>query len=59
MTLQAELWDAEDIAKAFGVKIETVWAWKSRGELPEPVRYFGRAPAWDSGEVLAWKRPKS
>lgn len=54
MTMQAELWDAEDIAKALGVKIETVWTWKARGDLPPPVRFFGRAPAWDSQEILAW-----
>ncbi len=47
-------WDAEDIARYLGVAPVSVQRYRSRRELPEPARYFGRFPVWAPKVIIEW-----
>ncbi|MDT0377264.1 MarR family transcriptional regulator [Streptomyces sp. DSM 42041] len=52
-----DYWMTADIAEHLGVKVETVRVYRTRGDLPEPDRMFGRTPAWRPETILNWQRP--
>jgi hypothetical protein len=52
--LPQSLVSAEDIAAARGVKLETVYADKSRGRLPLPVNGSSARPLWSRGIVAIY-----
>ena len=56
-------WTTDEVAEHLGVSKATVWAYRSRGEMPEPTGMLGRTPWWDAAVIIAWHagrpRPKS
>lgn len=51
-----EWWDRDQIAAYLGVSVHTVGAYRSRGQMPDPV-YFGRTPMWRRDVIEAWRPP--
>ncbi|MBO2464454.1 helix-turn-helix transcriptional regulator [Actinomadura violacea] len=51
-------WDAEDIARYLGVAPVSVQRYRSRRELPEPARYFGRFPVWEPQVIIEWEKQR-
>jgi predicted DNA-binding transcriptional regulator AlpA len=51
-------WDAEDIARYLGVEPVSVQRYRSRRELPEPARYFGRFPVWEPKAIIEWDKQR-
>jgi predicted DNA-binding transcriptional regulator AlpA len=51
-------WDAEDIAEYLGVEPVSVQRYRSRRELPEPGRYFGRFPVWEPEVIIEWAKQR-
>jgi predicted DNA-binding transcriptional regulator AlpA len=48
-----EWWDRAEVAAYLGVEPDTVGAYRSRGQMPEPT-YFGRSPMWLRTEIEKW-----
>lgn len=47
---------AAECAKLIGVKPDTWYSYRSRGQAPQPTEYVGRIPLWDRATVEAWMR---
>lgn len=44
----------DQVAALLGVRPATWSGYVSRGQAPAPVRFVGRTPLWDRGQVLSW-----
>ena len=51
-----DLLGVHGIAEMFGRPIETVYAWRNRGLLPEPLPHqvSYRTPTWLRADLIAW-----
>lgn len=56
---KADYWTIDDVADHWGVKPQTIRAYRARnrGELPPPDRVFGRSPVWRPATIEAFVRP--
>lgn len=41
-----------------GVAKQTVYRWRTRGNLPAPLRVVSGTPMWDEETVLAWAKER-
>ena len=56
-----EWWDTAAVADHLGVELDTVAAYRSRGQMPEPT-LFGRTPMWRRDVIEEWqasRRPRN
>lgn len=53
-----DLIDARMIAIMFKVKPGTVYSWKCRGQLPDPLIQVGNKPLWERSQLKTWKPPQ-
>ena len=44
-----------EIAEMIGVKANTVSAYISRGQMPEPDKRYGRTPLWKLSTIKKWR----
>lgn len=51
----AEYWTTADVAAYLGVRVQTVSAYRQRGQMPEPDTWIGRRPAWRPATITAWR----
>lgn len=53
-----EWWTRDEVAAHCGISADTVGAYRSRGQMPEP-QYVGRTPMWKRTEIESWhaRRP--
>jgi hypothetical protein len=51
---RADWWVPDDVAAYLGVSASTVASYKSRGQMPEPERHFGRTPVWRPQTIIDW-----
>ncbi len=53
-----EWWTRDEVAEHCGISADTVGAYRSRGQMPEP-QYVGRTPMWKRAEIESWhaRRP--
>ena len=51
---RADWWVPDDVAAYLGVSASTVASYKSRGQMPEPERHFGRTPVWRPRTIIDW-----
>jgi hypothetical protein len=57
----ADYWTIDDVADYWGVKPQTVRAYRARGrgELPKEDRMIGRTPVWRPKTIIEFQRPGS
>ncbi|MEU6034028.1 hypothetical protein ABZ801_01320 [Actinomadura sp. NPDC047616] len=55
---ESPLWGVDEVADYLGVKPVSVHRYKSRGDMPEPTRYFGRSPAWKPEVIIEWVKER-
>ncbi|MCC3652711.1 helix-turn-helix domain-containing protein [Streptomyces sp. S07_1.15] len=55
----ADYWTVQDVADHWGVKPQTIRAYRTRkrGELPKEDAVFGRSPVWKPATILNFQRP--
>lgn len=47
--------DADQVARLFGVERRTVYKWGQRDNgFPEPAKYVLRSPLWRAKDVIRW-----
>jgi hypothetical protein len=51
---KADYWDMQQIADYLGVKLRTVWTYRTRATLPAEDRKFGNSPAWRPATIITW-----
>ena len=44
-----------EIATVLGVTSDTISSYKSRGQMPQPDKTFGRPPLWKLATIQAWR----
>lgn len=44
-----------EIATVLGVTSDTISSYKSRGQMPQPDKTFGRTPLWKLATIQAWR----
>jgi len=49
-----DYWTTSEVAEYLGVAVSTVSAYRSRGQMPEPVRTIGHTPVWDPAAIREW-----
>lgn len=49
-----ELWGLEDVAEALEIDVNTAYAWRHRGKLPEPSWVVSGRPVWRASDVRRW-----
>lgn len=49
----------EDFARAAGVKLGTVYSYRNRGYLPEPIGSVGPYPVWSASQLAKWVRARA
>jgi predicted DNA-binding transcriptional regulator AlpA len=49
-----ELWRLPKLEQECGCKKSAIYAWERQGKFPKRIK-IGRASAWNSVEVQAWK----
>lgn len=54
MALRVKRWTMPDIAAALGLRVETVHAYRSRRQMPDPTGVVGRTPYWDAPDIEPW-----
>jgi predicted DNA-binding transcriptional regulator AlpA len=54
MTKRPAYLDSQAVAKRLGVKVRTVYDYRSSGRLPVPDAWFGGSPAWLPGTIEAY-----
>lgn len=42
------------LAARLGVKVETIWKYRTRGDIPPPDFHIGRTPCWRHDTIDAW-----
>lgn len=47
-------WTMPEIAAALGLRVETVHAYRSRHQMPDPTGVIGRTPYWDAADIEPW-----
>ena len=52
--MKDELLDAAGVARLMRWKVQTVYAYRSRGKLPEPDLTFPAGPLWYSRTIRRW-----
>ena len=52
--MSSDRYTIPDIAAALGVKPNTVSAYSSRRQMPEPSGRVGRTPYWLPGDIEPW-----
>lgn len=50
-----EYLDRDEVARRLDVLPSTVSGWSSRGQMPKPDRYVGRAPHWLVSTITDWE----
>ena len=50
--------DVHGVAKRYGVKPATIWAWMSQGRFPQPLRLTPGCSRWSSEDLRAWEDQK-
>lgn len=57
--LNADYWTISDVASYWGVTVQTIRTYRTRGrgELPAEDRMFGRSPAWRPQTIVDFVRP--
>lgn len=57
--LNADYWTIGDVASYWGVTVQTIRTYRTRGrgELPAEDRMFGRSPAWRPQTIVDFVRP--
>lgn len=60
-SLKAEWWTTSEVAAYVGVKVATISAYRSRGQMPEPDQKLGRTQLWRPKTIIQWhnSRPGS
>lgn len=43
-----------DIANFLGVKVRTIWQYKSNGKLPRPFGFMDNKPIWSKIDIHNW-----
>lgn len=51
---KARTWTMQDIAAELGLAPSTVWAYRTRGQMPAPTGMVGRTPYWDAADIEPW-----
>ncbi len=46
---------SEDLATRLGVKRESIYRMRTRGDLPDPDDTIGRTPVWKTDTITAWE----
>jgi predicted DNA-binding transcriptional regulator AlpA len=54
VALPNDWWTNGNCAAALGISYSTWTAYVSRGQAPEPDRWFGRTPTWRPDTIRAW-----
>lgn len=44
-----------EIATLYGVRPDTIRAYKHRHQMPQPDRVFGRTPLWHTSTIRRWR----
>jgi predicted DNA-binding transcriptional regulator AlpA len=50
----SEWWTTSDVASYLGLKVATVSAYRTRGQMPEPDMTVGRTHVWRPDRIIAW-----
>lgn len=48
-------WTYADVAAHLGVTVQTLYAYKRDGRLPEPDGHLGQVPWWRPGTIRRWQ----
>jgi predicted DNA-binding transcriptional regulator AlpA len=49
-----ELVSSAEVAELIGVKPSAVYAYRSKGSLPEPLIVLGCGPIWRRSDIIEW-----
>lgn len=50
-----EQWTYADVAQHLGVTVQTLYAYKRDGRLPEPDGMLGQVPWWKPATIHKWQ----
>lgn len=57
--LTAEWWTVHEVAAYLGVARNTVHAYRSRSQMPEPDQRYGKTDMWRPATITAWHATRS
>ena len=55
MQMDEQYLTTTEIAIALGITRDTISAYKSRGQMPQPDKTFGRTPLWKLSTIQTWR----
>lgn len=45
-----------EVAERYGISRSSVWRWRKKGKIPEPIKFGEDSTRWSLSELEAWEQ---